>query len=170
MCWMLYVGVSSYRGDAVQPFRKYGFGTALASNPTCAFLPGALRLEVTAGWCSCGIYAGARKAKPGNLDHQRRKYEKKGWSAAKIERALASATRTHTTPQINPRDHAAQFADAIKTLVEGNGKVTLLAHFFDGAFTEPFEISGSTRTSLEDYVTGGNSFPHDSLVSIQPST
>jgi hypothetical protein len=51
-----------------------------------------VKFEVKAGGCSCAFYAGAVATEAGAPDLQRRKSEKKGWSAAKIERALASAT------------------------------------------------------------------------------
>ncbi len=169
MCSIVYVGVSGYRGDAMQLFMQAGFKTASISNPTAGALPGSIRFEVTVGGCSCALYSGGEVTTAKDPDQLRRKYEKKGWSAAKIDRALASATRSHTTPQLDPRDHRSQFVSAVKALVEGGGYVTLLAHFFDGSFSAPFAILGSTRIELGEYAKTRNSFPEDSLVSIQPS-
>ena len=170
MCSLVYVGVSGYDGNAAQPFLEYGFGTDAPTNPSCAALPGTTRMQVTAGGCSCAIYHGGGDPEPTmrrDPDAQRRRnYEKKGWSAAKIERALASSKRTHGTPQIDPRDHIGQFADALATLVRGGAQVTLLAHSFRGAFTEPFDIRGQARMPLAVYLANGHVFPEDHLVTL----
>jgi len=165
MCRLVFVGVTGGSGDPHGPFRAAGFTTRLASNPSCAALPAtSVRIEVTTGTCSCDFYCGDTRYVSVDPEAARRRYERKGWSKAKIERALESRQKRHA--RTRPIDLGAQFAAAVETLVKGGAHVTLLAHDFDGLFIEPFEIVGTTQIPFAHYVARGNYFPEDTLVSL----
>jgi hypothetical protein len=164
MCYVVTVGIAGFRGDATAPFRSAGFAAKPASNPTSAAMPrDAARFDITAGGCSCSFYCGdtPRESDP---DAPRRRYERKGWTQAKIDRALASSQAAHKgTPRNELR---AQFTAAIGTLGKQGARIALLAHMFSGSFDDPFEIAGTTELPLEHYLKNGNYFPDDTLVTL----
>jgi len=166
MCVIVTVGVAGFRGDATAPFRAAGFTTKPAINPTSAAMPrDAVRIDVTAGGCSCDFYCGDTPQKSAaDPDAERRKYARKGWTQAKIDRAIeARRSARPATPREGLDD---QFAAAIGALARQGARVTLLAHMFSRNFDEPFEITGTTELPLDHYMKGGNYFPKDTLVTI----
>ena len=172
MCVLITVGVSGLRGDVTAPFRAFGFTTQPAVNPTSAAMPkNAVRIDVTAGGCSCALYNGDTPD-PVNPDEDRlkraHKYERKGWSQAKIDRALGPRASPSQPERPRPQDIAgnypAQFAAAIETLSKQGARVTLLAHSFKGRFDEPFEILGTTELPLAQFLKVDHYFPKDMLV------
>lgn len=166
MCVVVTVGVAGFRGDATAPFRAAGFTTRPAINPTSAAMPrDAVRIDVTAGGCSCFFYSGDTPQKAEvDPDAERRKYARKGWSQAKIDRAIASR---HASRPATPRiDVHAHFAEAIESLARQGARITLLAHMFSAGFDEPFEIVGTTQLPLQYYMKAGHYFPEDTLVTI----
>jgi hypothetical protein len=166
MCHVVVVSVTGYAGDATEPFLGRGLVTASSSNPTCSALPAkSVKFEVTAGGCSCG-FCGEHSDEVFNVERERRRYRRKGWSENKIEKKVASLKMEHET---RPRKHGRDqygFVDAIEKLARSGAKVTLLSHFFDGSFDEPFEIVGSTELPLQHFLDMGGGFPGDRLVTI----
>ena len=176
MCVLITVGVSGLHGDVTAPFRAFGFTTQPAVNPTSAAMPkNAIRIDVTAGGCSCALYQGDTPD-PADAESERlrivRKYARKGWSQAKIDRALGSRDHSSQQDRQGPKDlsenHAEQFAAAIESLSKLGARLTLLAHSFKGSFAEPFEISGATELPLDHYLKGHHYFPEDMLVTLVP--
>ena len=174
MCVLITVGVSGLRGDVTAPFRAFGFTTQPAVNPSSAAMPKtAVRIDVLAGWCSCPLYQGDTP-KPHDAEAERlkleRKYARKGWSQAKIDRALAARTQPPQSDSGGRRDLSAnppaQFAAAIERLSKQGARVTLLAHSFKGSFAEPFEIQGTTELPLDHFLKSGHHFPEDMLVTL----
>jgi len=164
MCVIVTVGVAGFRGDAAAPFRAAGFAAESALNPTSAAMPrDAKRLDITAGGCSCSFYCGDTPQRP-DPDIARRRYERKGWSQAKIDRAIEASHSPRTSSRRN--DLSGQFTAAIETLAKQGARVTLLAHMFSGSFDEPFEIAGTTEMPLEHYLKTENHFPEDMLVTL----
>src|SRR5687767_15023192 len=97
MCVIVTVGIAGFRGDATAPFRAAGFATRPAVNATSAAMPrNAVRIDVTAAGCSCNFYSGDTPQKSAaDPDAERRRYARKGWSQAKIERAIESSRSAH---------------------------------------------------------------------------
>ena len=93
-----------------------------------------------------------------------RRYARKGWTQAKIDRAIASSRSSRAATPRN--DLPGQFAAAIETLARQGACLTLLAHMFSGKFDEPFEIVGATQLPLENYMKAGHHFPEDTLVTL----
>src|SRR5262245_14101794 len=90
MCWLVMVGVRGYHGDPKKVFSAHAYRAAAATNPVCAAMGAdAVKLAVTDGHCACSLYIETLRREPGNPDRLRARYRRKGWSAAKIERAMA---------------------------------------------------------------------------------
>src|SRR3954447_12403694 len=91
MCFFVTLAVPSQHARRIGEVFARGFQTRPAANASvAAVLPAgyAARL-ITSGMCSCDLYARPRgAAAPDPAAHLRRKYEERGWSEAKIKRAL----------------------------------------------------------------------------------
>ena len=120
-------------------------------------------LNVTVGGCSCGLFPTPAKA-----DHdegERRRYEKKGWSAAKIERALQAsrATRGRESESQNAR----RFREGIVALLQRTSSVRLFVHMYSGAFdSEPVSSIRSISMTVDEYQRQHGALPEDVLVEI----
>jgi hypothetical protein len=166
MCRIVTVGVTGGSGDPNTPFRAAGFTTRPATNPTSAAMPAkSVRIDVTTGMCSCDFYSGDTPYQAFDPEFARRRYDRKGWSKAKIARAIEARHKPGTSAS-RAADLGTQFAAAIETLAKDGARISLLAHEFDGSFDEPFEIVGTTQLPLAHYVARGNYFPEDTLVSL----
>ena len=75
----------------------------------------AVRIDVTAGWCACDFYCGDTPQESNeDPDAERRSYARKGWTQAKIDRAIESR---RSAGRATPRKHLSDdFAAAIETL------------------------------------------------------
>lgn len=165
MCYVVTVGIAGSRGDATATFRAAGFDATPAVNPTSAAMPrDALRLEVTAGGCSCSFYCGDVRETT-DPDVVRRRYARKGWSQAKVERAVEASLSAHRSKSARD-DLRSPIVAAIEMLARQGARVFLLAHMFSSGFDEPFEIVGTTELPLEHYLKTGNYFPADTLVTL----
>ena len=142
MCWFVTVGIRADRAALVQALdhERDGVGVRPSGNPHLArFFPeGDARFELTRGGCSCEFCCRPRDLGRGDLDKRRRQYRAKGWSEAKIARALAAAESAHATTL--PADRAsrerARFRRVVAELAAQAGSVRLFAHFYRGSQDE----------------------------------
>ena len=163
MCRIVMIAIGKYRGDATAGFRAAGFSADPATNPAAAALPpDAVHLAITTGGCSCDFYHGDVFPRTDPRVLQRR-YERKGWSQAKIDRALAARREATQSRELTL---AQRFTAIVGGLTSDGARITLLAHDFRGSFDEPFEITGSTELPLTYYLRSQNEFPEDRLVSL----
>jgi len=121
-------------------------------------------LDVTDGGCSCSIYRGPLDRSTQNEHaHWRRRYQRKGWSAAKIERALESKREDRQ----RRRDAAAEFCGAVEHIIKSGGVVAVLAHGFQGRFAEEqVRILSHTAITLIEYLAGEGRLPEDTVVTV----
>jgi len=166
MCWLIMLGVSGYRGDPADLFRAHGLEAEVTHNPACdAMGATATRLAISDGHCACALYAGARQHAPADRARLASQYARKGWSQAKIDRALDARTAADQR-QHDKRARANPFPDAVRDLVQHAGAVQLLAHDFNGSFDTPFEVTKRETVALADFLARDASFPEDTLLTI----
>ena len=95
MCQLVTIGFPKGFDPRVTVFGEPRDGLAVtpSRNPHVAgiFPKTDLRFDVTIGGCSCDLIGGRHGARAGDGDNQRRRYEKLGWSRAKIDRALEAS-------------------------------------------------------------------------------
>lgn len=98
---------------------------------------------VTKGGCSCGLY---RSGRGDDRERQAEKYRKKGWSEAKIRRALDDRGST--------REEAGLRADVLEivaTLVRAQQRVRVALHWYGGDVErEVFELADGGSCSLAE--------------------
>jgi hypothetical protein len=165
MCRLIMVGVGGAKSDATEPFRRRGLAAMPATNSTSSVLPAATALEIAVGGCSCDLYTCDASQDHVDGEKERRRYERKGWSAAKIDRALDASRAAAERPTVR-RGRAEAFVAALQQLVTERAQITLLVHDFDGLFTEPFRVTGEVTIPISDFVASGGRFPEDTVVSL----
>jgi hypothetical protein len=105
------------------------------------------------GRCSCDLY---RSTPPKRFDEEqeRAQYKKKGWSDAKIARAIAGR-------RPNPTRHD-RFVERVAQLAVACGKVQLCT--IDGQGDVP--TLPRTTIALGDYLSAAGTYPHTTMVSV----
>lgn len=167
MCRIVVVSVGGHAGNPTEPFTACGFDTPPPSNPTCASLPAkSVNFEVTAAGCSCYFYPGEPLASTFDVDTERRRFRRKGWSSEKVEKKVALLLAAREQSPSKPRRDQYGFVDSIEKLAHSGAQITLLAHDFHGSFKDPFEIIGTTELPLQHFLDTGGWFPEDRLVSL----
>ena len=171
MCWFVTMGVTSAGAVALEELARARDGLAVrkSSNPHIARLFSAndVWFEVTHGGCSCDLYASPREPDTGEPGRAHERYRRKGWSEAKIARALeASATsksaRIGRNREIGPEG---VFREAVGRQVREFGGVRLFAHLYNGSQDdEVVTCTARRRISLKTFLESG--FPPDELVEI----
>jgi hypothetical protein len=154
MCFFLTVAVPAKNVDRIDEV----FGPALAcrpsNNPTVArAMPrGYAARTATVGGCSCDLYARPGAASPADsADHLRRKYEKRGWSAAKIARAIEQAAKHGATTNRPANGLRSDIIDRLRQLCQAAGGVSLLIHWYHGDVdTEPITPAVTRGCGVDD--------------------
>lgn len=93
MCYFAYVAVPDpHDGELVRLLSGHGLVAKLLSSEESLrfFGSGYTACEVTDGHCSCGLV----EARGDGETKKRARYERRGWSATKIERALRESSRS----------------------------------------------------------------------------
>lgn len=157
MCYFVFVGVPPAHRHQVEELCSLDFEVSdWGGLPIKAVFPrGDSIVCVTRGGCSCGIYHSA----PHGFDEnaERRKYEKKGWTKAKIERAMLGRRREQPV--------FARFRVGFANVVRAVGSARIFAHSFTGSDieTEPVAACNVRRLSLEDYLTAHGFYEADAI-------
>ena len=100
MCWFLFLQIPA---DSIEEFRKAlpsDLNTHSISPPQVRSNVGKTVIHITEEMCSCGLYRDSALSESEKESKQRLKYSKRGWSDAKIERALH---QTKTSRQHKPK-------------------------------------------------------------------
>ena len=153
MCYLLTVGVKQ-RAERLRELvvaAGLQIGAATATDSRTALGDEFDAYDVHDGHCACDLLHDP------SADHDRlaRKYRRKGWTDAKIARALASHDRARDQKP-NPR---AAFVKTVARYVEECGELALFGR-------EP-TVRGTLsrrRTSLAEYVESGGDFPMDEVL------
>src|SRR5262245_41301480 len=118
MCQLVTIGIPRSVGPVLTEFGgpRDGLAVTPSRNPHVAsiFPTTDLRLDVTIGGCSCSLVARHHGARPGDEANQRRRYERLGWSRAKIDRALQASIAAHERDR--PSVHARRFREGVLAL------------------------------------------------------
>jgi hypothetical protein len=169
VCYFLALGVDARIADQIASDQKWRRQLAVwpASNASIAALfPKRDRLFwVTHGGCSCDLGL-ARSDRDAELERDRRKYLAKGWSEAKISRALAAKHDERKPLLRGQREDTPRevLSDLLRDLVDRDGGARLFLHFFGGSQDAEHVAGGRTaRLSITDFANGAT-VPEDALV------
>ena len=59
-----------------------------------------------------------------------------------------------------------RFPSVVEELVESGAEVSLLAHFFESSFDDPFPVPSRRKLMLAEYLANGGTFQEDELTVI----
>lgn len=168
MCYLIHLGVPTRQADSVPPGRVPRIDPQRNASVSEAFGAGFAQFSVTDGGCSCSLYSEPRDVGDRTAE-KRKKYERMGWSRAKIERALADSAGSGE----QARGHGGLRED-IALLVAGfaerYGEVRLLIHAYRGSFIEERVTTLGTQTIEVAHLRAGGSAEllADTLYVIRP--
>ena len=166
MCWLVFVGVSGYGGDPMRAFKERGIVAEQTRNPAAAVMgESAAKFAISDGHCACSLYydSVAKKGEDPNL--LRKRYARKGWTANRIERAIAARLTKHQANEKARLDRNA-LPEIVAALTRDKADVFLLAHYFKGSFDAAFEVPAREKVSAAAFAARGGQFAADTLVTI----
>ena len=144
MCDLLTFAVPERGGSALQPDEPTAFSVISFRNVggSHSYGPGFIVSAAMSGGCSCGMFPETiKETENPHLAGLRRKYERLGWSSARVARALADAERAAKSSRGQPL--STEVFGYLRQLVERCGELRLICHAHDGPFaTETFEVHG----------------------------
>ena len=175
MCYFISVAIPAAAEDTMRAHFGRGFGLIPCENRSVlAAMPTDYRVYVvTSGGCSCEMYAapGESGFEPKQTDEQKtwRKREKRGWSAAKIERAESQAV---SKPHVGPpswRGLRPDVAERIASVAE-HGPVGVVVHWYSGSVVaERITLIRIIRYRRTAFIAAAGSIPSDSVVWVDPT-
>jgi hypothetical protein len=142
VCYFIVVGVRDEGARVLELERqeREGFGVVPAANADVAalFPTGDRLFWITHGGCSCDLVKSHASAPEADLKKQRAQYQKKGWSEAKIDRALKAKHASKTQVPRGQRDDTPleRIDDLLVRLSGTHGGVRVFVHMFDGSIDE----------------------------------
>jgi hypothetical protein len=152
MCFFVTIGIPDGGAADVEESVPRGFALdRVANRSVLAKLPAHYRTYLlTTGGCSCALFSeSASRVNVAAEDHAtqlRRKYAKRGWSEAKVERAIAQAA---SKLDINEQRFVGLRSDAcelLATFAERVGALAIVVHWYDGPLdTEKFAVAAGAR-------------------------
>lgn len=115
------------------------------------------------GGCSCDFYRTPHDTTE-NRSNQLQKYQKRGWSEAKIQRTLESQ-KVPPTRCAGLRD---DIRDLVTNLTNELGEIRLFLHWYSGDVeTEDFALNDAGRISLEDFRRDTTALREETTIKIQ---
>ena len=171
MCYFVTLGIAESGLAAVEAFgrERYGLSFTPAKNPFVAHLfPNTDTLfYVTHGGCSCDLYSNpVHEETPKQTEDHAARYRRKGWSEAKIQRALADREKPRSRPR--REDYHSKFCDTVVDLVEKVGSVRVFAHMYAGRVdTEAVGSFGRRIMPLQEFHSSGGMFAEDTLFEVR---
>src|SRR5262245_28877514 len=116
MCHLVTIGISGGPENPAEIFRARGLHAEPAVNPhvRAAMPNGSVLLDVTDHGCSCSIYAHQAGDVVFDMEAERTRYARKGWSRAKTARALEAKEAAHGRRKVYSK--ADQFCQCVEAL------------------------------------------------------
>jgi hypothetical protein len=168
MCFFVTIAVPSQHAEQIGEVFARGFQTRPTANAgVTAVLPAgyAARL-ITSGMCSCDLYARPRDAGvPDPAAHLRRKYEKRGWSEAKIKRALEQVEVQPSKTNRATSGFRPDVLSAFEALCRAAGSVALLVHWYSGDIeSERLPLGEPRRCKCDELAARAQSLVEDQIL------
>jgi hypothetical protein len=170
MCYFITVGIAREKTGLLLDRRNRGIHIAPQSNAHIARrLPKEYAtFVVTSDGCSCGLYDGdADTDEPGqgvSFDRLRKKYQRKGWSQAKIDRAISDAERC-LRPDAVRAGLRPDIRNLLADIAEQCGELAIVIHFYHGHITtEKLTLAASVTISPSDLRAGTTPILEDTIV------
>lgn len=172
MCWFITAAIPGQSAAAIRnaardcPARVSLW--PLGDTPTTAlFAPGSACVAVIRGNCSCDLADFDRSSARLDVERERARLARRGWSAARIERVIAEKMESAARQRGHSRaDTVTGFRQLVALAVREAGAVQLFAHFHQGdPGIEAVDAKAATAMPLATFERDG--FPPDTLVTVR---
>src|SRR5688500_13389005 len=168
MCYFITIGVPARHRQLVEALQKGRFRADPHFNLSVAqlFTSDDALFTLTDGHCSCALYirdeSTTAEADEGKA---RARYQRQGWSEAKISRALEAKRQARTATQRD--DKRGKFCERIAGVVEAIGRVRLFVHMYSGDIdSENVGTAAHVTIRLADCVQQQGAFQGDTVVEL----
>jgi hypothetical protein len=135
MCYFITVGLQQGKSGAITKGAPRGLSVRPAVNQSILrYLPDSVStFIVTKGGCSCGMFhEEAKKADEKDaIEKLRRKYQSRGWSPTKVERAI-SQYLANSTGKVQPCGLAPEVRSFLADLCNEVGELFVIVHWYHG--------------------------------------
>jgi hypothetical protein len=147
MCYLIHIGVPTAHAESIESQRVPRIAPQQNASVAAAFGPSFVLFSVSDGGCACNLYSSpdAGHDAQDRKDTKRRKYERMGWSAAKITRALAASDDAHAQSGRRIAGLRDDVVAIVANLAATAGEVRLLVHHYHGMFAEERVVPRGTR-------------------------
>ena len=108
---------------------------------------------IVRGMCSCDLWN-----REGSLNSQKR-YERKGWSASKVARALENRQKSDFHPNLHP-----EFRRWLADAAQDAGKAYLFVHWD----SQTIDLRQTVSITVERFRDQSTSIPDEQLIEIKP--
>jgi hypothetical protein len=167
MCFFITISVPAQKANLVPEVFGRGFHTSQTANPAViAALPAShATMLVTNGHCSCDLYASPRSAtEPDPEAHLRKKYAKRGWSKAKVMRAVEQA-KASSSRSLHARGFIPDVAERLQALCKAAGTVAVVVHWYSGQVeTEQLSLKHAEPCDCADLPARAADLPADEVL------
>jgi hypothetical protein len=121
---------------------------------------------VTTGFCSCELYSRPGRPRTEQLAEQlQRKYQKRGWSQAKIQRAVEQAKQSQARFPASAGGIREDVIERLQVLAESAGAVGVFAHWYGGnPESELLELKQFATCDLANLKRQAAQLPEDQLL------
>lgn len=153
----------------MRAFAARGIVAEPTRNPAVAVMgTSATKFAISDGHCACSLYYDSSSTKSEDPQVLRRRYARKGWTANRIERAIAARLAKFQANESARLDRNV-LPEIVAALTDAKANVFLLAHSFRGSFDAAFEVSAREQVSAAAFTARGGQFAEDTLVTIAAS-
>ncbi len=168
MCYFITLGIHESDAASLEKLGQRGLSAWRCENKHIAarFDRDFVGYVLTAGMCSCDLYQDpfSQETSDERAMRLQEKYRKKGWSEAKIKRAVADATADEERSaglRADARELIARLADASKCIY-------VFVHMYSGdQTTEEVAVKPGPSISSQDFGSGAYVLECDTLVKVK---
>lgn len=175
MCYFLSVGLAANEAICLEQAIPRGLAAFPLPNPSLlTHLPADfVSYNLISGGCSCGLYLGPDvgevKPKRRSESHARKEYEGRGWSPARLERALAQSAKARARPssQLKFLGLRPDVRDLLAAVAQEGGPLAIVIHFYHK--TELFTATKGPTITSETLLDSNWLLPEDEVTWVDVS-
>lgn len=167
MCYFIGLGLPPAASHRLLGEFGRGYMLPPTSNASVrAGLPASFESRLlVSGMCSCDLYRRPGVPPPGpSPEGMRDRYRKRGWSEAKIDRAISRSRASTGAVRSGFSGLRADVATGILAAARDAGPLALVVHFYSGEVeSERFAVAPGPRYRGADFLAAAGSLPADTL-------
>ena len=172
MCFFITIAVPDQFTDQVRDHLRSGYGVSKADNRSLSgYLPDDHSMfYVTSGMCSCDLFqepVDIRKSIDKiRSQYAKPKYRKRGWTKAKIERAVQDKIKTM---KHGPGGLSLALRHKLSDIVRLTNSLFIVVHWYSGAIDEEsISIKSESEIHAHDLINDDGAVTEDTWVALKP--